>query len=188
LSVADTEFLLLGDAVWLEFANTRPVNGRRDALPDPQAYLRWTKALRLEPPDGAVSFDQARSFRDQLVNLAQALQESRRPPGSAIEAVNARLAPLEGRERLLRVGGRWRIQFAPARPPGALEAIARSVAETLANPLAVVRLCANEECGLFLIDDSPGRGRRWCSRARCGTTGRIERRRRSRPTPLVPET
>jgi predicted RNA-binding Zn ribbon-like protein len=185
--MADTEFVLLGDALWLEFANTRPVNGRPDALPDPQAYLRWTKAMRLEASAGAVGFDQARSFRDQLVNLAQALQESRRPPGSAIEAVNARLAPLEGRERLLRVGGSWRIRFAPARPPGALEAIARSVAETLADPLALVRLCANEACGLFLIDDSPGRGRRWCSPLRCGTRGRIERRRKSRPTPLVPE-
>lgn len=183
----DPEFLLLGDALWLEFVNTVAGPRRQDALPDAQAYLRWTKAMRLEPPGTAAAFEEARRFRDQLLAMAGALESSRNPPASGIEAVNARLAPLEGRERLIRVGGAWQIRFAPARPPGALEAVARSVAETLANPVAVVRACANPECGLYLVDDSPSQGRRWCSPTRCGVRGRIERRRRSRPNPLVAE-
>ena len=104
-----------------------------------------------------------------------------------VEAINERLASLEGRERLVRVGGAWKIRFAPSRQPTALEAIAHSVAETLANPLAIVRSCANAECGLYLIDDSPNQSRRWCSQSRCGARGRTERRRRSRPTPMVNE-
>ncbi|HXI19457.1 MAG TPA: CGNR zinc finger domain-containing protein, partial [Gemmatimonadales bacterium] len=59
--------------------------------------------------------------------------------------------------------------------------------QILANPLVTVRRCANPECGLFIADESPTQSRRWCSRARCGQLGRIERRRRSRPTPLIAE-
>jgi predicted RNA-binding Zn ribbon-like protein len=183
----DAEFVLLGDALWLEFVNTVAGPGRQDALPDLQAYLRWTKAMRLEAPGVAVDFSEARRFRDQLLTLARALAASSHPPASVIEAVNVRLATLEGRERLIRVGGAWQIRFAPARPPTALEAVARSVAETLARPVAVVRACANVECGLYLLDDSLGQGRRWCSAMRCSVRGRIERRRRSRPNPLVAE-
>lgn len=79
------------------------------------------------------------------------------------------------------------MRFAPGRPPAALEAIAGSVAETLSNPIAVVRQCTNPECGLYFVDESPSQSRRWCSRSRCGQHGTVERRRRSRPAPLVGE-
>ncbi|HXI19542.1 MAG TPA: ABATE domain-containing protein, partial [Gemmatimonadales bacterium] len=63
----DPEFLLLGDALWLEFVNTaRTPPGPRDALADPAAYLRWTKAVRIEPPEVAAAFDEARRLRRQL--------------------------------------------------------------------------------------------------------------------------
>ena len=55
------------------------------------------------------------------------------------------------------------------------------------NPLAKVRQCTNPECGLYFVDESPNQSRRWCSRSRCGLRGGFERRRRSRPTPLVGE-
>jgi predicted RNA-binding Zn ribbon-like protein len=184
--MADAEFLLLGDALWLEFVNTRPeVDRRPDALPDAAAYLRWTKAVRVEAPGVATGFEDALRFREQLRSLARALESSRVPPASTIEAINIRLALLEGREHLVRVGGAWRLRFAPGRPPSALEAIAHSAAQTLTNPLVTLRLCANPECGAFLLDDSPNQSRRWCSRSRCGDHGRIERRRSTRPTPLV---
>jgi len=184
--MADPEFLLLGDALWLEFINTAATPpGARDTLPDAAAFLHWTKAVRLEAPEGARGFDEMRRFREQLLGLAEALQARRGPPPSVIEAINGRLARLEGREHLVRVAGAWRLRFAPGRPPSALEAVAQSAAQTLANPLACVRRCANPECGLFLVDDSPSQSRRWCSRSRCGHRGRIERRRGTRPTPLL---
>lgn len=186
--MADPEFLLLGDALWLEFVNTMATPpDARDTLPDPGAYLRWTKAVRLAAPAGAAGFEEMRRFRDQLAGLAEALQAKRSLPPSVIEAINSRLALLEGREHLVRVGGAWRLRFSPGRPPAALEAVAHSVAQTLANPVASVRRCANPECGLFLLDDSPSQSRRWCSRSRCGNRGQIERRRRTRPAPLVTE-
>jgi predicted RNA-binding Zn ribbon-like protein len=184
----DPEFLLLGDALWLEFVNTVAIPaGGTDALPDPAAYLRWTKAVRVEPPADAVAFQHAHGFRSRLLELARALDGHRKPPPMTIEAINTRLLTLEGRRQLVRIGGAWRLQFAPSRPPTALEAIALSAAETLANPVAVVRHCANPDCRLFFADESPAQERRWCSRSRCGQRGRIERRRRTRPAPLLAE-
>jgi predicted RNA-binding Zn ribbon-like protein len=186
--VSDSEFLLLGDALWLDFVNTAAVApDGAEALPDPAAWLRWSKAVRVDAPAGAAVLDEALRFREQLRGLARALEARRNPPPSVIESINLRLASLEGREQLVRISGAWRFRFAPGRQPSALEAIAQSTAETLTNPLVTVRLCANAECGLYLLDDSPNQSRPWCSRSRCGLRGRIERRRATRRTPLVAE-
>lgn len=179
----DPEFLLLGDTLWLDFVNTARID--KDMLPDAAAFLRWCKAVRVDHVRGAEGFTQVRKFRDQLVTLAEALEAHRHPPASIIESINSRLAGLEGQERLLRVGGTWRMRFSPGRSPTALEAIAQSVASTLATPQASVRSCANQSCRLFLVDDSPSQSRRWCSRARCGHGTRVERRRNARLTPVV---
>lgn len=181
----DAEFLLLGDALWLEFINT--ARAGKDTLPDSASFLRWSKAVQVDNVRGAEGFTQVRRFRDQLAALAEALQDHRHPPPSVVESVNSRLAGLEGREHLVRAGGAWRMQFAPGRSPNALEAIAHSVAVTLASPQATIRLCANPDCGLFLQDDSATQSRRWCSRARCGRGTRVERRRNTRLTPVVGE-
>jgi predicted RNA-binding Zn ribbon-like protein len=58
-----------------------------------------------------------------------------------------------------------------------LEAIARSAAAGLADPLLFVRRCAGESCSLFFSDDSPNQSRRWCSATVCGREVRVERRR-----------
>ena len=182
----DPEFLLLGDALWLEFVNTMGTpSGDRDALPDPGAYLRWTKAVRLESPPDAAAFVEATRFRGQLVQLAVAFDLGRSPPPATVEAMNRRLVSLEGRQQLVRIGGSWRLRFAPGRPPTALEAVALSAAQTLANPVIMVRRCANPECGLYFADDTASQSRRWCSRSRCGQRGRIERRRATRPAPML---
>lgn len=179
----DAEFLLLGDALWLEFVNT--AGHGRDTLPDPSAYHRWTKAVRVESAGDRDAFNDAILLRSRLNSLAAALTEKRAPPPSSVEAINRLLVALEGREQLVRIGGRWRLQFGSAKPPSATQAVAQSAAQTLANPLAVVRRCANQECGLFFVDDSSSQSRRWCSRNRCGQRGRIERRRSNRITPIV---
>jgi predicted RNA-binding Zn ribbon-like protein len=184
----DPEFLLLGEALWLEFVNTAAISpGVPDALPDAGAFLRWSKAVRIESPANAAAFQEAMRLRSRLSNLARALDSGRSPPPSAIEAINSRLVHLEGRQQLVRIGGSWRLRFAPNRPPLALEAVALSAAQTLASPLGRIRRCSNPDCGLFFADESTGQGRRWCSRSRCGKRGRIERRRVARPAPLVAE-
>lgn len=171
------EFTLLGDAVWLDFINSS--RGRApsppDLLPDAAAYDRWSRAQRLSE-DGA-PFALVRSFREHLTAIAEALDAGLQPPGGAVAALNGQLAKCPGSHQLIRVGGGWRLRFAPTRPLRALEAIARSAAETLTSPATTIRRCAGATCSLFIADDTPAQGRRWCDATLCGNGARVERRR-----------
>ena len=175
----DAEFILLGDACWLDFVNT--TRGRNaeppDLLPDPAAYHRWARAQKLVSDVDEVAFADVLAFRRHLGALADALSAGRQAPGSAVAAVNAVLGRQPGHEQLTRTAGRWAIRLAPSRPPRALEAVARSAAATLADPARTVRRCAAEPCSLVFLDSSTTQSRRWCSPAICGGRGRIERRR-----------
>jgi predicted RNA-binding Zn ribbon-like protein len=172
------EFTLLGDAVWLDFVNSARgrAPGPTDLLPDAAAFTRWAHAQRMIPLDGAPPYPVIRRFRDQLTALAEALDAGLQPPAGSIGAINAVLAGCTGSDRLTRVGGEWRLQFAPSRAPAQLEAIARSAATTLASPAQVVRRCGADSCSLFFADSTPTRSRRWCTAA-CGANLRVERRR-----------
>jgi predicted RNA-binding Zn ribbon-like protein len=184
--MADPEFVLLGDATWLDFINTVPaVPSAVDSLPDAAAYHRWTKALKLAPDPASTSFDSVRRLRTRLHQLARLLDEDRAPSSAITQTINEILTRVEGRQQLVRVGGTWRLRFHPLRPASALEAVAVSASETLATPIAQVRRCSAPDCGLYFTDLTPQQGRRWCSFKRCGHRGRVERRRASRVTPLV---
>lgn len=172
-------FILLGDAVWLDFVNS--AMGRTpsppDLLPDAAAFTSWVHVQRLMQLDGGPPYEAVGKLRRQLTELAVALSAGLQPPGGAIAAINHLLAGCTGSYRLIRVAGEWRLQFAPLRALAPLEAIARSAATTLADRAVTVRRCAGETCSLFFADSSPSRSRRWCSPAACGAHLRVERRR-----------
>jgi predicted RNA-binding Zn ribbon-like protein len=173
------EFTLLGDAVWLDFVNSalgRTPNSP-DLLPDAAAFARWAHAQRLLQLDRGPSYRAVCDLRTRLTALAEALHAGLQPPAGAIAAINDLLSECPGSHRLVRVAGEWRLQFAPARPLTALEAIARSAAATLADRSVLVRRCAGETCSLFFADPSPTHSRRWCCAAACGANLRVERRR-----------
>jgi predicted RNA-binding Zn ribbon-like protein len=174
-----TEFTLLGDAIWLDFVNT--ARGRipapPDLLSDHGAVLRWATAQNLHLDGGAPLLDDALRLRDRLTALAEALNDGLQPPAGSIAAINEQLARDDGCHQLTRVGGEWQLRFAPSRRPAVLQAIAHSAATSLANPLLFVRRCAGESCSLFFTDDSPNQSRRWCCAAVCGREVRVERRR-----------
>jgi len=173
------EFILLGDAIWLDFVNT--ARGRTtpppDRLPDAAAYQRWVSTLQLRPDTDVPPLAEIRRVRGALVGLAEALDRGERPPAPAISAINDLLRRSDGAEQLTRSGGEWRLQFAPEAPPPALVAVARSAALTLGDPLLLIRQCAGADCSLFFTDDSVTQGRRCCSPEVCGRTARVERRR-----------
>jgi predicted RNA-binding Zn ribbon-like protein len=176
----DTEFTLLGDAVWLDLVNT--ARGRcpspSDLLPDDAAVDRWVLAQSLHPQNGdRPPLDRVLRFRDRLSELAEALHSGLQPPAGSIAAINEHLAQSGGFHQLTRVGGEWQLRFAPSQRPGVLEAIAQSAAACLADPLLFVRRCAGDGCSLFFIDDSPNQGRRWCHPSVCGRQVKVERRR-----------
>jgi predicted RNA-binding Zn ribbon-like protein len=178
----DPEFILMGDAVWIDFINTARGRGPepKDSLPDPAAYHRWTKAEKLRSDATDHRWEDVLEFRERLVTVATALAAERQPPSSAIHEINRLLAQSAGHHQLTRVGGAWQITFAALHSPSALEAIARSAATTLADPHGRVRQCQAEECSLFFLDRSPGRSRVWCSAELEIHPVRIERRRAAR--------
>ncbi|HET9726996.1 MAG TPA: CGNR zinc finger domain-containing protein [Gemmatimonadales bacterium] len=175
-------FILLGDALWLDFVNT--ARGRiphsPDLLPDVEAYAAWCALQRLEPGADTTPFGRVLEIRERLTSLAEALHEGRQLPGKAIAVLNEQLGRSAGSQQLTRVAGDWRLHFAPTRPLAALEAIARSAARTLADVGTAVRRCAGETCSLFFTDSSLTGSRRWCDAATCGVNGRVERRRGNR--------
>ena len=178
--MADLEFTLLGDAVWLDFINT--ARGRTpsppDLLADPAALQRWVVALTLEPLNGnQPAVEEVLRFRDRLSALAEALHAGLQPPSGSIDAINHQLARTGGSHQLIRVCGDWQLRFAPGRRASFLEAIAQSAAASLADPLLFVRRCAGDTCSLFFSDDSPNQGRRWCDAEVCGRQMKVERRR-----------
>ena len=175
-----SEFTLLGDAVWLDFVNT--ARGRcpepPDLLPDADALERWARAQCIDwVLADRPCLDEVLAFRERLTTLAEALHAHMQAPAAAITAINAQLARNGGHHQLTRISGEWQLRFAPARRPSLLEAIAGSAAAGLAQPLLMVRRCAGPTCSLFFTDDSPNQGRRWCSAAVCGRQVTVERRR-----------
>jgi len=172
-------FILLGDALWLDFVNT--ALGRHpsppDLLPDSDAFAGWSRLQQLDVAADPQPFQRVLDLRARLSELAEALRDGRTPPAGAIAALNEQLARSAGSRQLTRVGGEWRLRFAPARPLTPLEAIARSAAVTLTDRRVSVRRCAGDSCTLFFTDDSQEERRLWCDAEVCGRYARIERRR-----------
>jgi predicted RNA-binding Zn ribbon-like protein len=174
-------FIILGDAIWIDFVNTARGTGPvADRLVDHAAYLQWTRLEKLPPDDPPVPFTDILEFRDRLTGLARAVSAGKQAPASAIHAINAILAQGSGYHQLTRVQGSWRTVFTPVRAATALDAVARSAALTLSDPEAVIRQCSGPQCTLYFIDSSPNHSRRWCSGATCGKQLRVERRRTAR--------
>jgi predicted RNA-binding Zn ribbon-like protein len=178
--MSESEFTLLGDAVWLDFVNTARgrVSSPPDLLPDVTAVVRWARTQSLAWVDSdSASIEAIKTFRGYLTALAEALHLDTQPPSSSITAINEQLSHNGGAHQLTRVSGEWLLRFAPDRPPTLLEAIAQSAAAALADPLLFVRRCAGENCSLFFTDNSVSQGRRWCNAAVCGRQVKVERRR-----------
>jgi predicted RNA-binding Zn ribbon-like protein len=179
MTITDSEFPLLGDALWLDFVNTARGRDLRapDLLQDESALLRWSSAQNIYLNGGPPPLPSVLQLRDRLTALAEALHGGLQPPAGAIAAINEQLAQGGGCHQLTRVNGEWQLRFAPGQRPTILQAIAQSAATTLADSLRFVRRCAGQGCMLFFSDDSPNQSRRWCSPAVCGGEIKVERRR-----------
>jgi predicted RNA-binding Zn ribbon-like protein len=173
------DFILLGDALWLDFVNSGRgrIAASPDRLSDADAWVRWSSLQHLDSAGDPVPFPKILEFRDRLTELAEAMHDGRAAPAGVIAVLNEHLGRTGGRQQLTRVGGEWRLRFAPLRSPAPLEAIARSAAATLADAKTAVRRCAGESCSLLFTDDSANGSRRWCDPAECARDARVERRR-----------
>jgi predicted RNA-binding Zn ribbon-like protein len=179
MTMTESEFTLLGDALWLDFINTARgrVPAPPDLLPDEAALLRWSATQRIDLNGGQPPLRLVLQLRERLTALAEALHAGLQPPAASIAAINQQLAQGGGCHQLTRISGEWQLRFAPEQSPAVLQAIAQSAAASLADSLRFVRRCAGEGCSLFFSDDSPNQSRRWCSIAVCGREMKVERRR-----------
>lgn len=177
--MADPEFILLGDALWLDFVNT--AEGRTldapDRLPDVAAYHRWAKAEQLASDADLVPFPKLMALRETLSGMAAVLATGRQAPASAVESINEFLSQTAGYFQLIRTRGQWQVQFTPGHSTRASDAIVLSAARGLADSERKVHRCAAEGCGLYFTDDSATQSRKWCSPEACGARHRVERRR-----------
>ena len=131
--MSDSEFLLLGDAVWLDFVNS--ARGRDpsppDLLPDIAAFGRWARLLRLDPGEDRDSLGMVHRFRADLTELAETLDRGLAPPAGVVAAVNRVLSRSIGRHQLTRVSGAWQLRFAPADSRSPTASSSRRCASTL---------------------------------------------------------
>ncbi|MEO8030436.1 MAG: CGNR zinc finger domain-containing protein [Gemmatimonadota bacterium] len=182
--MAGPVFLFLGEALWLDLANTAPqfhtATEQLDVLPDADLARAWLLAAGLPGLDHRTDPASLFTLRTEFIRLADALATGARPPTSSISAINGVLRGTAGRELLTRTAGSWRLRFLPMAPAGALEALARSAAVTLADPLGQVRRCAEVSCQRLFVDATPHQTRAWC-REQCHASTAVERRRIHRP-------
>jgi predicted RNA-binding Zn ribbon-like protein len=179
--MSSSEFVILGDALWIDFVNTAKGTGPvLDRLGSIEAYRRWVQIEKILPDDPEALFDDVLEFRERLTVLAHAISHARQAPAMSIHAINTIMARTSGYHQLTRVQGSWRTVFTPLRPAMALDAIARSASLTLADTDAVVRQCSGPACSLYFVDTSPNHSRRWCSSTTCGKQLRVDRRRTAR--------
>src|SRR5512133_865626 len=100
------EFILLGDALWLDFVNSARgrIAASPDRLSDPDAWLRWSSLQHLDIASDPVPFPKILELRDRLTELAEALHDGRAAPAGVIAVLNEHLGRTAGRQQLTRVG------------------------------------------------------------------------------------
>jgi hypothetical protein len=93
------EFILLGDALWLDFVNS--ARGRTvasaDRLSDPDAWARWSSLHHLEGASDPVPLAQVLELRARLTELAEAMHDGRVVSAGVIAVLNDHLGRTAGR-------------------------------------------------------------------------------------------
>src|SRR3954469_24922278 len=84
------EFILLGDALWLDFVNSARgrIAASPDRLPDPDAWARWSSLQHLDGAGNLVSFPRMLEFRARLTELAEAMHDGGGATGGVIAVPN----------------------------------------------------------------------------------------------------
>jgi len=179
------EFLFVGNQLFLDFLNTRPVqnHGPIELLPDFSALLRWFRATDLLSPRDAATLQRRwgrsgrshrvlqafREVREKLRNELLAWQGGRVIHHSTVNQLNGLMAKYPMRTRLKAAGGRSSAEqwFEAGKPEDLFAPLAQSAAALFANAdRSRIRKC--DHCVLHFHDTSKKGTRRWCSMQLCG--------------------
>lgn len=147
---------------------------------------RWASSA----PVGAAAWQALRRVRPVLRRAVEELSATGRLGETALGALNAELAALAWRERIVTgTDGRYRLQDEPDAGPDAMAGMAvRSLAGLLAEAEPErLKVCANSDCRWAFYDESKNHRRRWCDATACGNLMKVRRfRQRHRQGPASP--
>lgn len=189
LPPAATRFL--GGRLCLDFANTvdwRTSDAALELLPDYATLLAWSvargtlgagtaatlraRAARHGAAAAAVTRE-AHALRDELCRAMDVLRDGGRVN---LAPFNRRLALLPAQPRLVRDDDGYRHDLPGKKLDEPLWPVLWSVTALLASADAGrVGCCQAQGCGWFFVDESPNRGRLWCSSEGCGNRERARR-------------
>ena len=175
------DFLLLGNHPFLDFINTKPVVGGEalELIGDGGAFfnligrLDLTKRPEVRRPlerEAQETASLAREIREDFRALLFANRDSKLDASELLQA-NQWFARLGSPQVILR-DGEPSLSYRPfeAEPLAPeLRALIESGLELFtSDSFSKVRKCANPDCGLWYLDTTKSRTRRWCSMNMCG--------------------
>lgn len=159
---------------------------RHAALLDEATLRGLARTARRQPRDASRVLARAVTLREALHRVLSSLMDGRPPETGDLEAVNAELATVRGRERLAMGpdGLQWEPGDRRPRLDSVLEPIARSAAALLtSSDLSRLRRCGGEGCGWLFLDRSRNRSRQWCTMEDCGNVSKVRRFRKRQRRP-----
>jgi predicted RNA-binding Zn ribbon-like protein len=182
-----SDFLLVGNLLWLDFVNTEPLRDGEpvDLLPGFGDLVVWLRVAAGLPADearraarwegkaeGQAVLREALALRAALREGAGRLAEGKAVGDRTLAAINRVLASRPAYRELIREGKRWVSRERPVStaPEHLLVPIAESAAWLLehGDPW-LVRRCEGSSCVLHFYDTTRNRSRRWCSMEGCGS-------------------
>jgi predicted RNA-binding Zn ribbon-like protein len=179
----------------LAFINTlsaRPTGAPVERLGSYEALVTWAREQHLvsaaaadrlvaesrkHPHLASAVLARARSFREALNGLAEAIDSGRQPHADVLHTISQCLANAYANGRLVPHEGalQWiasadddldRVVWEIGRAAGRL---------VVSDRLGRLRACAASDCGWWFADETKNRSRRWCDMKTCGNREKIKR-------------
>ena len=187
VSKKDSKFLWIGNSAFLDFVNTRIVQGGHpvDLLAGAEDLLHWLKEagfsvkLAIKPNDVQQMGEllaAARGYRHALRSAVQHIAAEGSVPSQILSRTNQFLErrnhwfELTEAHPEIAVRDRWIVDS----PQDICSPIARSFAQFVSSAdLGRVRKCKNPDCVLVFYDTSKSGTRAWCSLDLCGNKLRV---------------
>jgi predicted RNA-binding Zn ribbon-like protein len=144
----------------------------------PREAEKLRSAGAAHPRAAAAAVRRAVELREALFVVFDAAAHGRRPPASALEAVNAALPEALAALRVDHERGvyAWRFTHRDAELAPMLAPVLRAAADLLtSDDLARVRVCDSETCFWLFLDRSKNGSRRWCDMKICGNREKARR-------------
>ena len=196
---APSEFVFVGERLWLDFVNTddgrrEHREGRMDVLRDFDVLVAWMEAggaldaeraavmrrrAQQQPAGASAALVDARRVRSALRALAERGAHITAVRLDALAEINRILGRSTGTRRVeVRDDGSFARAFVPGGDAFAalMIPIVESAADALvASELARVRRCADPRCSRVFLDTTKNARRRWCAMATCGNRAKAAR-------------